>query len=235
MARPFFWGMGMTHYVLRKDLSYCRVGDQLVFMDIGSDRYFQIPHRFEQIFLAHVNGFEDLDSGISYLIERSILVEQTKRAVDSRPDIQPAVRSAMEAPHNPQRLRVRELIEVFAIVLRTRFDMKTSTLSRILDRLSAERYLRAAQAMPPANLSEHHIANAVAAFRRGRLYVPIEMCCLLDSMAMTRFLLRRRIHAHVVFGIALDPFSAHCWVQVGDLVLNDSVGNVHSHTPIRVV
>ena len=59
--------------------------------------------------------------------------------------------------------------------------------------------------------------------------------CLLDSIALVRFLARRGLYAQLVFGVTDDPFSAHCWVQAGDLVLNDTVGDVSAHTPIRVI
>ncbi|GAD58270.1 hypothetical protein MBEBAB_0520 [Brevundimonas abyssalis TAR-001] len=39
----------------------------------------------------------------------------------------------------------------------------------------------------------------------------------------------------MVFGIKLVPFGAHCWVQAGETVLNDTVDNVSEYTPIMVV
>lgn len=225
----------MTRYVLRDDLSYCRIDGRLVFLDIGNDRYFQLPQSMAQTLTAYLDGAECAQPAIRALIERALLVERKEAAIGSRPNTEPAVRSVMEAPQPGRHLSAVELIEVVAIVLRTRIALKLSTLKRTLDTLAAERHLRTTQTEPPAHMSESRLADAAAVFRRARIYVPIEMHCLLDAIAMTRFLLRRSIHAHIVFGIALDPFSAHCWVQVGDLVLNDTVGNVASHTPIRVV
>jgi len=225
----------MTHYVMRDDLSFCRVGEQLVFLDVGNDRYFHLPCSMEQALTAYLDGVGCSDADITRLVERKILVEQTSTVTGSRPDITPAVRSAVEAPPQPRSLRVYELMEVFAIVLITRMKLKNSTLKRTLDGITADRHNQTTVTKPLAELTEQRLCDAAAVFRRARLYVPIEMRCLLDSIAMTRFLLRRGIHAHVVFGIDLDPFSAHCWVQADDLVLNDTVGNVTSHTPIRVV
>ncbi len=225
----------MTHYVLRDDLSYCRVGERLVFLDVGSDRYFHMSYPMEQALAAYLDGVGCPDADISKLVERTILVEQAGTTIGSRPSIKGAVRSAVEASLPPRNLRVSELMEVLAIVLITRMKLKISTLKSVLDGLAADRLIQTAEIKPLEELPEQRLSDAAAVFRRARLYVPIEMRCLLDSIAMARFLLRRRIHAHVIFGIALDPFSAHCWVQAGDLVLNDTVGNVTSHTPIRVV
>lgn len=225
----------MTHYVVRDDLSFCRVDEHFVFLDIGSDRYFRLPHSMEKALASHLEGNQVSDPDITRLIEQRILVEQRGAATDNRRTIQPAARSAMEAPLPVQGLRFIEVLEVFAIVLRTRLELKLCTLRHVLDGLCADSPVQTAQAAPlPASL-EHRLSNAAAIYRRARLYIPIDMRCLLDSVAMAKFLRKRQLYAHVVFGVALDPFSAHCWVQLDNCVLNDTVGNVSSHTPIRVV
>ncbi|ODV26704.1 MAG: hypothetical protein ABT19_02685 [Rhodanobacter sp. SCN 68-63] len=225
----------MAHYVLRDDISYCRIGERFVFLDIDSDRYFHLPGPLEQALMAHLDGAGCSSSQLDQLIERDILVHATGAASANRPSIRPVARSAMETASQPQRFRLSERLEVFAAVLVARIALKFSTLKKILEGLKAARRVRTTSGTRREDFPERQILDASAAFRRARLYVPIDMRCLLDSLAMTRFLLRRGIPAHIVFGVALDPFSAHCWVQVDDLVLNDSVGNVASHTPIRIV
>jgi hypothetical protein len=59
--------------------------------------------------------------------------------------------------------------------------------------------------------------------------------CLFDSLALTLFLRRLGVFPQWVFGIRTGPFAAHCWVQHGHIVLNDSVDNVRSYTPIMLV
>lgn len=39
----------------------------------------------------------------------------------------------------------------------------------------------------------------------------------------------------LVFGVKLDPFSAHCWVQIGDLLLNDRADQVARFRCVRVL
>ncbi len=225
----------MHQYVLRDELSYCRVGEDLVFLDVGSDRYFRLPRPMEQALVGYLQGDATATTEIAGLIERRILVERTGTATGSQPSIVPAARSAMEAPTTPRRPRASELLEVLAQVLRTQFALKHTPLKRVLECLVAARHVRRAPHTAAASSSECRLAEAASVYRHARLFVPLDMCCLLDSLALARFLGRRRLHAHVVFGVALDPFSAHCWVQASDLVLNDTVGNVHAHTPIRVV
>jgi hypothetical protein len=223
----------MSRYVLRDDLSFCDVAGQLVFLDIGNDRYFRLLPPMERALIAHLHN--DPNADISGLIEQTILVAQEGASIDARPSIEPVARSAMEAPPPEQKPSAREFLDVFQMVIAARLELKLSPLRKILDSVSATSHIRTAHSEAPPERLESRLEDAAAAFRQARLYVPVEMSCLLDAIAMARFLRRRNLHAHIVFGVALDPFSAHCWVQAGDLVLNDTVGNVCAHTPIRVV
>lgn len=65
-------------------------------------------------------------------------------------------------------------------------------------------------------------------------YLPIEGECLVRSALLIRFLRRQGLRADWVFGVRLCPFTAHCWVQVGDVCLNDDVERLVAYTPIMV-
>jgi hypothetical protein len=72
-------------------------------------------------------------------------------------------------------------------------------------------------------------------FRRARAWVPIKPSCLQDSLALHQWLGRYGAGADLVMGVKLDPFAAHCWLQVGDIVLNDLPETVAAFTPILAV
>jgi hypothetical protein len=59
--------------------------------------------------------------------------------------------------------------------------------------------------------------------------------CLLDSLALTRYLASYGVFTDWVFGVKTDPFHAHCWVQQGEYVFNDSPDHVGEFAPILVV
>lgn len=86
-----------------------------------------------------------------------------------------------------------------------------------------------ASSSPPAELFA-----ATHAFLRARRHVPVARNCLPDSMALVRFLSRRKLFANLVIGVTLQPFSAHSWVQSGPLALNETVSVAGAHTPIMV-
>ena len=45
---------------------------------------------------------------------------------------------------------------------------------------------------------------------------------------------QRGLDADWVFGVRTWPFLAHCWVQVGDTIVGDSLDRVGGFTPIMV-
>jgi len=59
--------------------------------------------------------------------------------------------------------------------------------------------------------------------------------CLLDALTLMYFLIGRGIRATWVFGVRLEPFRAHCWVQHDNIVLNDTPEHVAAFTPIMNV
>jgi hypothetical protein len=77
--------------------------------------------------------------------------------------------------------------------------------------------------------------DAARQFLATRRLAPAAPRCLPDSLALLDHLARRGLGGELVFGVKLNPFSAHCWVQRGDLVLNDALDHVTLHTPILVV
>ena len=74
------------------------------------------------------------------------------------------------------------------------------------------------------------------AFTRLRpLFYTLRGACLLDSLTLIHFLSAEGIHPDWVFGVKTEPFDAHCWVQQGELLLNDVPDRVRQYSPILVV
>ncbi len=58
--------------------------------------------------------------------------------------------------------------------------------------------------------------------------------CLPRSLALTHALRASGSAARLVLGVALNPFTAHAWVQDGDRVVNDTLDHAALFTPILV-
>jgi hypothetical protein len=224
-------------YQIRPDLSFCEIDSHLTFLDTGSDRYFRLSDNLERCFIAHLGGDECSQNDIHRLVDRGLLVEgEPDCEAASSLMIEKPLRSAIESTTGGSTTPVGVLLEVVGITCVAQMRLKTLRLKQILSALTAYRQRKASRApSKPDDAYEQQMASAATAFLRARPYVPIRTCCLVDSLAMVHFLAKHGMAANLVFGVSGAPFSAHCWVQAGPLVLNDTLGNTHAHTPIRVV
>jgi len=59
--------------------------------------------------------------------------------------------------------------------------------------------------------------------------------CVLNALAFLDFLACYGWYPSWVWGVKSVPFSAHCWVQEGQVVLNDLTERVRGYTPILVI
>lgn len=222
-------------YSLRNGLSFCQVDGRLIFLDVRDDRYFRLSDGLERSFIAYAKGERDTD--VAALAARNILVaSEAAQAWATAASIEAPCRSALELP-SPARLHLTSLIEVFISICSMRRQLRTRPLERILESTTALRpdEPQGAPGSQPVSALEQRLIQASGEFRLARAYAPAENRCLLDSLAMIGFLAKRKLRASIVFGVTSEPFSAHCWVQAGDLVLNDTVGHASAHTPIRVI
>lgn len=224
---------------LRDDVSCCDVDGHMIFLDLAQDRYFRLTGPLEgamRRFLAHEDVATTL---LEELAAARILVEAPEpKAHAAVASVQPPTRSAIEQPAGTagDRPSVAVLFEIMAIIRSTRRQLRTRTLKITLDEASAYRDRRAGAFEVVVNTAlEDELLQANRQFARARRLVAIEPVCLLDSLSLLRFLSRRGLPAKLVFGVMPAPFSAHCWVQAGDIVLNETLSDAQAHTPIRVV
>lgn len=75
----------------------------------------------------------------------------------------------------------------------------------------------------------------VGAFLTLLPWVPFQGVCLYRSYLLLRMLHHAGLEATWVFGVRTWPFEAHCWLQVGDLVLDDHLDHVAGYAPILAV
>lgn len=223
-------------YQLRKNLSFCRVDDGLIFLDLDADRYFRLADHLERAFLEHLQGSGHCTEGVEALLDRNILtpaLDMASALSESR--IASPTQSVLEACGSREPPSRSALPEIFAIVCLIRLQLKTRRLTRLLAAIASYRSRAPKTPVALAPDPGPEILRAVHDFKQWRPYVPVDTCCLLDSLSLIVFLARRRLSASLVFGVTNRPFAAHCWVQRGQWVLNDTVGNALAHTPIRVI
>jgi Transglutaminase-like superfamily len=80
-----------------------------------------------------------------------------------------------------------------------------------------------------------YLHTTISSFAHSQLIRTAADRCLPRSIALALCLAARGVRAHVVIGVKLRPFGAHCWVQADGQTLNESVAEVHRYEPILVI
>lgn len=225
------------HYELSNELSCCDVDGQLVFLDIAQDRYFRLTEALESALRRlFAEGHISADQRCA-LVANGIPVDTDAEAWTPQANIPLPRISAIEgafaaANRSPG---VAAILEVAVTVWSIHRQLKSRALKAIIEDAIAYRSARMDELAAESEFSIENVLSAASQFAIARRHVPIEPRCLLDSLSLHRFLSRRRMPTTIVFGVTLMPFAAHCWVQAGDIVLNETLADAHAHTPIRAI
>jgi hypothetical protein len=79
------------------------------------------------------------------------------------------------------------------------------------------------------------VAGLVAAFERILPWLPFQGVCFYRSFLLLKILRWRGYDARWMFGVHTWPFQAHCWLQVGDVALDDTADRLAGLTPIMEI
>lgn len=67
------------------------------------------------------------------------------------------------------------------------------------------------------------------------LFVTLKDECLFNSFFLIEFLACYRIYPSWYFGVRLNEFYAHCWVQGGNVIYDDFIQSTSANQPIMVI
>ncbi|MEO0031794.1 MAG: hypothetical protein RIS94_1552 [Pseudomonadota bacterium] len=204
------------------------VGDVVVVLDIHRNRYSLARGKAASI-LAAASAGEPVDPGSPEASALCFHHWLAPAGASPGPWFNPnelpmAEASVLEGGDTPVRTRAIDL-RIATICLKTRLDLRFRPLSRILRGL-------------PMNWRGRSMVDLVAAarlFDRARRRAPFTPRCLPDALAFLRFVRARGHAAHLVFGVKLHPFEAHCWAQSGGVVLTDPLDRIRRFVPILAV
>jgi hypothetical protein len=224
--------MNPFQFRLRPQVSCCTVGARLVFLDLSRDRYVCLTGPAEQSVRRCASGAPPCTGDESLLMDlvEDGLLERSSTASELPLECRiPAVpaQSLLERDCRASRLSLAHACLRMASSLAA---FRVLPLARNLARLAARKTRTGdrAGAVQPA------LIETVAAFRSAQLlFAPLDRC-LPHSLAIAHALIDRGIRPDLVIGVKLRPFAAHCWVQHGDVLLNDTIDHVRTLTPILV-
>lgn len=208
--------------------SACITGDRVLLLDVRQDRYLLVPVPLEN----EVQSWLSCATGRAAPPEFTELLRKsgTLRSADPEPGnvhretiVMPETLAARATPIRPP---VLAIARTWGLTLSTSVALRRRTLAALL-----------IPAHDGGSSGDDTVvqSNLAQTFDAARSFVPIERRCLLDSLALRRWLEIEGQHVRLVFGVKEAPFSAHCWLQNETAILNDHYDRVSRFTPILAV
>jgi hypothetical protein len=220
----------MAFLQLQPYVSYGLVGERPIFLDLKRDRYLALDPGSEDALRGLLSAEEPTlpDSPALERLLRTGLFRQSSLRGRLAPDHSPAPARSLVGDRPSGRTRWSSPFRAWTAVSRARRRLRSVPLAGIVDALVERR----------ADLPEGEPALAeesARAFLAARPLVPVERSCLLDSLALLDWLGDRSGHAKLVFGVRLDPFGAHCWLQTEQAILTDAADTVGNFAPVLAI
>lgn len=206
----------MTRY-LKPNVHAVAIGADLAVLDIAGDAYLCLPGG-----AAVLNGAGGIAPGpmAGALGEAGLLADGPPPSTRTPPG--PPVRSIIHEPL-AEPAGPRALLAAAGVVA----DIRRARAGQ-----GIAPYLALAEARTDLSRDSDAVLAAARLFWKISPWLPVEGECLPRSAMLIAFLRRRGLAADWVFGVRLWPFNAHCWVQAGDVCLNDDVERLWAYTPI---
>lgn len=242
-----------NRYWLAKHVQLCVVHDHVVMLDLLRDKYLAVaspeelapwvagwPVASDPIAgasgtsVARASSVDlPIPGSLSRLVRDGLLTSDAASGKPANPTTIPRPRSALVQFQFGVRPRVKSIyaVAVGRAWLTARIARRRLSMQRLVERVQ-ERKARAAHRSWDAQQARD---LATAFFWLRPLYYSSRGACLLDSLVLLELLAHHGLYPTWVFGVRLSPFGAHCWVQHGDVVWNDTPEHASSYTPIMGV
>ena len=209
---------------LRGGLYHQEVNGAHILFDLPADRYLLLTGSTAACFERFLSG-RATESDRAQLVDRDLIGPGGSNAAFSEQCFTPPAASLFDDGLPEGDLR-GTLVGLW-LLHHARSSLRRRPLADVLESLARLR---------PARMDTNKgISVRIAAdLRRAGRFIPMQDPGLARGVAMMGALYRKGVAASLVFGVTM-PFAAHCWVQVGDLVLTDSFDIVRNYQPIYVL
>jgi len=239
----------MQPYLLAPHVYPCVSGQHVVLMDLERDKYVAVAPADR--LAAWVRGWpirsmhapdspDDDDAGartlVSQMLAHGMLVSDPHVGKPAVPvSSVRAARTLVEFDLEDRPRTEAVLLWRFGrSYLQAQLSLKLRPIQAIVETVRNRRTAHTRPGLGDVDLVR--LRALVGTFTRLRpLFYTLRSACLLDSLTLVHFLGAEGIHPDWVFGVKTDPFDAHCWVQHGEVVLNDAPDRVRQYSPILIV
>jgi len=196
------------------------IDGDLVVLDLLADQYQCLLDAAGLCFPQPDGSVAVTDNVTAHVLEEAGIASR-QAAERPRQAITPALRELALDP-NPPKIEILHALGVWAIAS---IIFRKKSLANLVDRHSTLR-------SRTTETDEVRLGQIAGAARLARPWIPFEGECLKRSFQLRCLLATRGIACDWVFGVRTWPFAAHCWLQIGDLVVGDRLERIRLYTPI---
>ena len=236
-------------FFLQPHVFLCRANRHWVILDVNRDKYLCVDrHQFESLG-PRLHGWEETPAQCvrnapelpedvaalgSALLGVDILSERPDGAKNARPTVCSAPTDVpdVDLPEHLRRSPWTHALSFFMSCATASRQLREARFQSIVASVRTRKHHNRDCARP-FDFERARSLNVV--FDTLRLFYPRPYLCMFDSLALVNFLAHFGLFPDWVFGVTADPFEAHCWVQAGSTVLNDTLEHVCAFTPIMHV
>ncbi|WP_372784839.1 lasso peptide biosynthesis B2 protein [Phenylobacterium sp.] len=215
-----------AHLYLQRDVHAVAVADDIVVLNITSDSYQCLPGGSADLAIGR-NGAITAPEPLADALMAAGLA-QTEPPFGRRNDPPPLPTRVVAPDAIPQPPRVRDLATLALCLLDLQIHYRGRSFAHILASV------RQSRPRHRGDESADALTLAVKQFRRAAIWLPAPRKCLMRSFVLLRFLQRSGLDADWVIAVRTWPFAAHCWLQAGDVVLDEVPDRALAFRPIAV-
>lgn len=239
-------------YYLSDQVHFCFLNENVVFLDLKNDEYYCINGTAAAAFRRlsapsnsarwdkHLQSNDQASDfnleleELSDVIATGLLTSDVEQGRAITPTISPTPTSVLLDPYEapPSRAQLSTLPAFMtactSAAIKLRWSSIESTVRSVRERKNKYKSSN-------FNINADKSRSLVNNYLKFRMLFPNDYLCLFDSLSLVEFLSYYDIFPNWVFGVQLDPWQAHCWVQCGDIVFNDSLERVLDFKPIMSV
>lgn len=241
-----------ANLLLTKSTFVALTDEQLVFLNLHRDNYTCLERRhtrpvgrllglpmpdddeFEEI--ATEKASEDPAKVIADMIARGLVTQDPNEGKRAEFVAQCSELKEMlgYVPGEGPQVRLRDILWFFKALVVTKSLLKFASMERTVMRVRRrkDRYY----AKGPTMLDDERLNELVETYKILKpLFVTVKDQCLFSSLFLIEFLACYHVYPNWYFGVRLNEFYAHCWVQDRNVIYDDFIQNTCQNQPIMVV
>jgi hypothetical protein len=236
-------------YLLSNHAFLCIEVGGAIFLNLKTDQYIGLPEHQAKQLAGLVSGWpvspgevpeeEGSPSGsrvalLGLLIERGLITSNPDEGKDATPvNLQePTDEIGADSWFGTASISTKDLLDFSWAVVMAALWLRMRSIEKTVRHVQG----RKRRTQSTGFYDQRALARAISVFVRLRPFIFTSRDkCLLETLALGEFLSRKGIFPTWVFAVHSTPFSAHCWLQLGTHVLNDTLENVQNFKPIMVV